>query len=197
MKATRSLSLLLLLSLLLGLAAPALAQIPPIDPFRFNVTVTFSPESVVAGQEFTINVKVDTMLAGEMSYHCEWYDPNEDFYGEFGEAFDGDASIVESLPYSGEWMLKTTVTLENLLVPHPYKEEKTMEVLPVQSLRAGVNVDPKFTVQGEEVTATVDVKGGVPPYTYEYTWAFVEDMAPFASAPAPKKTKTNRNFQLA
>lgn len=192
MKATRSLSLLLLLSLLLGLATPALAQLPPIDPYRFNVTVTFSPESVVAGQEFTVTVTVDTLLAGKLSYHCEWYDPNGDFYGEFGEAFVGEAVIEERLPYSGEWMLKTTVTLENLLVPHPYKEEKTMEVLPVQSLRAGVDVDPKFTVQGEDVTATVDVKGGVPPYTYEYTWAFVEDMAPFASAPS---TKENQNKQ--
>lgn len=167
MKATRSLALLLLLSLLLGLAAPALAQIPPIDPYRFNITVTFSPESVVAGQEFTVTVTVDTLLAGDLTYYYKWSSPNLDLDGYFGTDTD---NIAFSIP--DEYTLAVTVTLTNGLLTLTRTAEKTMKVLPVQPLEAEISLDREFAVQGEKLSVSVAAKGGVPPYEYFYQFKY-------------------------
>lgn len=108
MKTTRSLSLLLLLALLLGLASPALAQIPPIDPYRFNVTITFSEETVVAGQKFTVTVAVDTLLAGDLAYHYVWSIGEKVFPSVIGKA-------TEVTSFTEPGIYKLAVTVENVL----------------------------------------------------------------------------------
>lgn len=68
-----------------------------------------------------------------------------------------------------------------------------MKVLPVQPLEAEVRVDREFAVQGEDITATVDVTGGVPPYTYDYTWKSIKDDSPFSTT---KNTDRETNSAL-